>query len=234
MILEHEIVGDGDRNDDQIGLVGGERGMDQAGLRRLQLAAVAAAAFGIEEEIVLLEDLGDVGLERDQVRGILRVAPDRNRAGDVPVQQPERAAEQVDAGRDERRPHAGIVEHDRFDQVVDVALVVRRVDDAVAARGGDGVVLLFGLSLDLPENGVERMLQRPVELIALCRPKLVEVGVDALARARLVFAVSAAQILDDFLTSENRLGELVEHGLWPATIASYRPHRRSSHAVAAL
>jgi hypothetical protein len=47
--------------------------------------------------------------------------------------------------------------------------------------------------------------------------------VDAFTRALLVFAVSAAQILDDFLTSQNRLGELVEHGLWFATIAPYRP-----------
>ena len=46
VILEHEVVGDGDGNDDEIRLVGGERGVDQAGLRRFQLAAVAAAAFG--------------------------------------------------------------------------------------------------------------------------------------------------------------------------------------------
>ena len=38
-----------------------------------------------------------------------------------------------------------------------------------------------------------------------------EHSLDALARPLLVFAVSAAQILDDFLTSENRLGEFVEH-----------------------
>ena len=106
----------------------------QPGLRRLQLAAVAAAAFRIEEQIVLLQHLGDVGLQRDQVRRILGVAADRNRAGDVVVDQAERAAEQVDAGGDERRPDAVVVEHERLDEIVDVALVVGGVDDAVAAR----------------------------------------------------------------------------------------------------
>jgi hypothetical protein len=82
---------------------------------------------------------------------------------------------------------------------------------------------LFGNLFDLAQDGVERVLQRPVEFVPLRRPELVEVGIDAFARPFLVFAVSAAQILDDFLTSENRLGELVEHGFWPATITSYRP-----------
>ncbi len=57
------------------------------------------------------------------------------------------------------------------------------------------------------------MLQRPVHPVPLRGAKLVEVAVDALARLRLVVAVSAAQILDDFLAGENRLGEFVEHGL---------------------
>ena len=57
------------------------------------------------------------------------------RIGIAPVtcrwMQAERAAEQVDAGGDERRPDAVVVEHERLDEVVGVALVVRRVDDAV-------------------------------------------------------------------------------------------------------
>ena len=97
---------------------------------RLELAAVAAAAFRIEEQVVLVQQLADVGLQRDQVRRILGVAADRHRAGDVLVDQPERSAEQVDAGGDDRRPDAGIVEHQRLDEIVDVAAVVRRVDDA--------------------------------------------------------------------------------------------------------
>ena len=129
-----------------------QRRVEQPGLRRLQLAAVAAAAFRIEEQIVLLEDLGDVRLQRDQVRRILRVAADRDRAGDVPVDQTERTAEQVDAGGDERRPDAVVVEHERLDQVVGVALVVRRVDDAVRADRGRDVVQVLVLALDLAED----------------------------------------------------------------------------------
>ena len=72
------------------------------------------------------------------------------------------------------------------------------------------------------------MLQRAVELVPLRRPQLVEVGVDPLARLRAAFAVAAAQILDDFLTRENRLGDLVEHVIWFATIASNRPPPRTS------
>ena len=84
-------------------MLGVQRGVHQAGLRRLELAAVAAAALGIEEEVVLLQHLGDVRLERDQVGRILRVAADRNCARDVMMNQAERTAEQVDAGGDDRR-----------------------------------------------------------------------------------------------------------------------------------
>ena len=125
---------------DQIGASRGERGMNQPGLGRLQLAAVAPAAFRIEEQVVLLQDLGDVRFQRDQVGGILRVAADRDRAGHVAMEQAERPAEQVDPGGDERRAHAVVVEHERFDEIVGVALVVRRVDDAMRARRVQDVV----------------------------------------------------------------------------------------------
>jgi hypothetical protein len=80
-----------------------------------------------------------------------------------------------------------------------------------------------GNLVDLAENRVQRVLQRAIEFVPLSRAELIEVSVDAFTRALLVFAVSAAQILDDFLTSQNRLGELVEHGPRFATIAPYRP-----------
>ena len=136
VVLEHQVVGDRGRDDDEVRTVGGERRVHQTRFRRLQLAAVAAASFRVEEQIVLLQDLGDVGLERDEVGGILRIATDRNRAGDVAVNQAERAAEQVGAGGDERRPDAVVVERERLDEVVDVALVVRRVNETVAGLDG--------------------------------------------------------------------------------------------------
>ena len=110
-----------------------EARVEQAGLHRLQLAAVAAAAFRIEEQVVLVQQLADVGLERDQVGRVLGVAADRQRAGDVLVNQAQRPAEQVDAGRDDRRPDPRIVQDQRLDEVVDVAAMVRRVDDAALA-----------------------------------------------------------------------------------------------------
>ena len=58
---------------------------------RLQLAAVAAAALGIEEQVVLAQQLADIRLQRDQIRGILGVAPDRQRPGHVLVNESERA-----------------------------------------------------------------------------------------------------------------------------------------------
>ena len=37
-------------------------------------------------------------------------------------------------GRDDRRPDAVVVEHQRLDEIVEMALVIRDVDDAAAAR----------------------------------------------------------------------------------------------------
>ena len=190
-----------------------ERRVDQAGLGRLQLAAVAASAFRIEEQVVLLQHLGDVRLQRDEVRRILRVAPDRDRAGDVAVKQAERTAEQVDARGDERRPHAVVVEHERLDQVVGMALVVRRVDDAVRARRVQDVVQVLGLALDLAEDRIERMLQRAVDRVPLRRPQFFEIGVDALARLLAALAVVAAEVLDDLFALEDGLGDVVQHGV---------------------
>jgi hypothetical protein len=104
--------------------------MQQPGLGWLELAAVAAAALGIEEQIVPLQQLGDVSLERDEIRRIFCVAADGDRAGDMAVEQAQRATEQVDAGSDDRRAYPEIVEHQGLDQIVRMTAVVRRVNDA--------------------------------------------------------------------------------------------------------
>ncbi len=106
VILEHQVVRHRDRHELQPAHAGVEAGAEQAGLGGLQFAAVAAPAFRIEEQVVLVQQLADVGLERDQVRRVFHVAADRQRAGDVLVDQPQRPAEQVDAGGDDRRPDA--------------------------------------------------------------------------------------------------------------------------------
>ena len=156
--------------------------MQQARLRRLQLARIAAPAFDVEEQIVPLQQLGDVGLQRDEIRRVLGVAADRDRAGDVPVDQPERAAEQIDAGGDDRRPHAVVVEHQRLDEVVEMALVIGDVDDAAAARGlAARCSTCSSIRSIFRRIGIERMFQGAVDRIALRRPQLVEIGVDPLA-----------------------------------------------------
>ena len=160
---------------------------------------------------MLLEHLGDVGLEDDQVGRVLGGASDRDRAGHVLVDQPERAAEQVDAGDDQRRADPVVVEHQRLDQIVAVALVVRRVDDAVLADRVGDVVQVLVLALDLAQDRIERMLQRAVELVALRRAQLVEVAVDLLARLRAAVAVAAAEVPDDVLVREDRLGDVILH-----------------------
>ncbi len=186
MIFEHEVVGDCGRNDDEIALLRGQRGVNQSNPGRLQLAAVAAAAFGIEEQIVLLDDLGDVRLEGDQVRRILGVAADGNRPGHVAVEETEGAAEQVDAGRDERRADAVVVEHQRFDEVVGMALVIRRVDDPVRAGRRSDMVQVLVLPLDLAQDRIERVLQRPVDRISLLGLQLIEISVNPIAGRRRV------------------------------------------------
>ena len=166
---------------------------------------------------MLPQELGDVGLERDEIRRIFAVPPDGNRAGDVTVDQAERSAEQVDAGGDDRRADAVLVEHQRADEIVDVALVVRCVDHAAGARGCLDDVEVLAQALDLPQNRIQRMLQRPVDRIALRGPQLIEVALDALACVRAAFAVAALEVSGHFLPREHSSGDVVEH-VYPANI----------------
>ena len=168
-------------------IIRSDRAASRAALNRpvfagLQLAAVAASALRVEEQVVALQQLCDVRLQCDQIRGILGVAADGNRPRDMPVQQAERSAEQVDAGRNDRRPDLVVVEHQRLDQVVGVALVIRGVDDAALGRRGLRDLDALLPPLDLPQDGVERVLQGTVERIPLRRPKLVQISMDALVR----------------------------------------------------
>ncbi len=118
----------------------------------------------------------------------------------MPVDQTERPAEQIDAGRDQRRSDAVVVEHERLDQVIGMALVVRRVDDAMRAHGADDVRQVLVLALDLAQDWIQRMLERAVELVPLRRAQLVEVSVDLLA-----------WVFEELLAREYRFGDVVQH-----------------------
>ena len=157
--------------------IGLERRLEQAGLRRLQLAAVAAAALGVIEEVAPLEQLRDVRAERHEIERVLAVAADRDRARHVPMEQAERAAEQIDArrraaaaGRRGRRARAA--RSDSRDGSCD-SRRRRRVRGASPSRRARRVRRCVP---DLPENRIERMLQRAIEPVPLRRPQLVEIA----------------------------------------------------------
>jgi hypothetical protein len=158
-----------------------------------------------------MQQLADVGLQRNQVRRVLHVAADRQRAGDVLVDQPERSAEQVDARGNNRRPDAGIVEDQRLDEIVDVAAVVRRVDDAPLLRGVDGQLLVLADALDLAQDGVERVLEGAIQLVALRGLQLLEIGHHARARGVARQAMAALEKTDDVFPGEDGFSDRV----WP-------------------
>ena len=60
VVLEHEIVGNGERNDRGVRALGLHRGVQEARFRRLHLAGVAPAAFDVEEQVVALQQLRDI------------------------------------------------------------------------------------------------------------------------------------------------------------------------------
>ena len=116
------------------------------------------------------------------------------------VNEAEGAAEEIDAGGDERRPNAVVVEHERLDEVIGVTLVIRRVDDAVRPHRVHDVMKVFVLALDLAEDRIQRMLKRAVELVPLRGAQLVEVRMHLLAR-----------VLENVLAREDGLGNVVQH-----------------------
>src|SRR6185436_901758 len=116
-----------------------------------------------------------------------------------------RTAEQIDPGRDHRRPHAVVVEDQRLDQIVEMALVVRDVDDPAFSGRLLGDLDVLVNALDLPENGVERVFQRAVDRVALGGAQLVEIPVNALARLGAGGAMSPAQIPRYILARQNGL-----------------------------
>ena len=67
------------------------------------------------------------------------------------------------------------------------------------------------LPLDLPEDRVERMLQRPVDRRPLRRAQFFEVGVYPFSSLVAAFAEPAAEVLDDFLTRQDGLGDVIQH-----------------------
>ena len=83
------------------------------------------------------------------------------------VDQSERTAKQVDPRRDDGRADAIVVEDERLDEVIEMALVIRDVHHPSGARRLLGDVDVFVDAIDLAEDRIERMFQRAVDGIAL-------------------------------------------------------------------
>jgi hypothetical protein len=71
---------------------------------------------------------------------------------------------------------------------------------------------MFGLSLDLAEDGVERVLQRPVKAMTLRRPELVEVRTDPRPHLFTGHAIASPEVPRYFLAGQHGLGDVIEHG----------------------
>jgi hypothetical protein len=127
----------------------------------------------------------------------------------VPLDQPERATEQVDARGDQRRPQVVVVEDQGLDQVVQVALVVRDVDDAAAPRRPPGDLDVLPQTFDLAQDGVEGVLEGAVDGVSLRRPELVQVGLDSLPGVELRLAVAGLQVPRYVLMGQYRPGQVV-------------------------
>jgi hypothetical protein len=123
----------------------------------------------------------------------------------------ERTAKEIDAGRDDGRTDAVVVDDERLDEVVEVALVVRDVDRPSLARRFLRDADVFFVPFDLPEDGIQRMLEGAIDRVSLRGAQLVEVGVDPLARLKLGLAVAATQVPRDVLPRQHCLGDVVEH-----------------------
>jgi hypothetical protein len=142
------------------------------------------------------------------------------------VNEAERAAEQVDPGGDDRRTDTVVVEHQRFDEIIEVALVVRDIYRPPVLRRDARDLHSFFTPLDFPQDRIERMLERAIDRIALRGAELIQICVNPLPGLQLGLAMPGPQILRDVFTREHCLGDLVKHDGWNITRASSAPRGR--------
>jgi hypothetical protein len=82
----------------------------------------------------------------------------------------------------------------------------------MSARRVQDVVKILGLAFDLSENGIERMLQRTIDGVALSGSQLLQIGVDALASLITMLAVTASEVSEHLLAFEDGLGDVIQNG----------------------
>jgi len=89
-----------------------------------------------------------------------------------------------------------------------MTLVIRRVDDPVRPGRRCDVVQMLVLPLDLAEDRIEGVLQRPVDGVALLGLQLVEIPVNAIAGIVAAFA-PVPELLDDLFAGQHSLGDII-------------------------
>src|SRR5205085_5862833 len=105
-----------------------------------------------------------------------------------------------------------------LDEIVQAGLVVRNVNDPAGPCRLLGNLDVLVDPLDLAENGIQRMLEGPVNRVPLRRPQLVEIAVDPLACLQLALPVPATQVARDVLPGQHRLSNVV----WKHVLGLYQ------------
>ena len=119
------------------------------------------------------------------------------------MQQSERSAEEIDARGDDRRTNAVVVEHQRLDEVVEMALVIRDVEHAPARGRFTRVLDVLGDATNLSQDGVERVLKRAIEAVSLRRAELVEIRLHALASIIVGLSAVRAEVLRHIIARQH-------------------------------
>ena len=104
-----------------------------------------------------------------------------------------------------------VVEHEQLDQIVDVTLVIRGVDDAV--RPGRRLRELDKLRVprDLPQDRIQRVLQGAIHGVSLGRPELFEIGRDALVGLVRGQTRTTAQVARHLFARQHGLRDINVH-----------------------
>ncbi len=95
-----------------------------------------------------------------------------------------------------------------------MTLVIGGVHHTAGSDRSHRVVQVLVHPLDLPENRIERVLERAVDVGPLGGAQFLEIRVDAFPGLVAAFADPAAEVFDDFLARQDGLGDVIHHGFF--------------------
>ena len=143
--------------------------------------------------------------------------------------QPERSAEEIDARGDDRRTNAVVVEHQRLDEVVEMALVIRDVEHAPACGRFARMLDVLGDATNLSQEGIERVLKRAIKAVPLRRAELVEIRFHALPGVIVGPSAVRAEVPRHIIARQHCPRDVIGSHV-TKTIAEQRPLRFPVHA----